>query len=183
MCRGPSNTSLWDFGKDQSLGWKEARHTVMMQGGHMKLYFCSRRHREYCLSDANIINRQASIFRSVFGNCCNLRLHGHRCIRTTALLFRRTGGLRRAQSASLVRLIEVCTHNILSVSFKTLQVRAPADENSHDGMQLIDLRQGEREPVHVFIGLWEISSSVNLKPNLIDHTGIPFRSAIILLIC
>ncbi len=63
-----------------------------------------------------------------------------------------------------------------SVSYKTL--RASVDENSHAGMQLMNLRYGAREPIHVFIGLQEISSSVNMRPDSIDPTGIPFRSAI-----
>ena len=78
----------------------------------------------------------------------------------------------------------MCTHNILSVSYKALQEQS--NENPDARMQLPNLRQGESELVHVFIGLRDISfpmSSESLRPEVISRTGIPSRPAMISLIC
>ena len=72
----------------------------------------------------------------------------------------------------------------MSVSYKALQEQA--NENSDADVQLANLRPGESELVHVFIGLRDISSSVSsesLRSEQISRKGIPSWSAIMPLIC
>ena len=109
-----------------------------MQARHMEFNFCSSRDGECCLSAISIIHRQAGIFRSLFVDCRRLRLYDHRWPKAVTDLIRRTGGLHRGVSFACKTLEEKCTHNILSVSFKTLQ--APADENSENSVQSKNLR-------------------------------------------
>jgi hypothetical protein len=64
-----------------------------MQTGKVKVYFCSRRDGECCLSTVGTIHCEAGIFYSHFVNFWDLSLHGHRRVRVTAHLIRRTGVL------------------------------------------------------------------------------------------
>ena len=80
----------------------------------------------------------------------------------------------------MIYLIEIYTHNILSVSYKTL--RAPGDEDLNVGTHSINLRHGALEPVHVFMGLDEIISAVSMRLDLMDRTNVLFRSTVIPLI-
>ena len=74
---------------------------VIMQAGKMKVYFRSSRDRECCLPAVSITHRQAGIFRSLFGKCWHLRLHGHNWLRACDHLIRRTGVLSHAVSFAL----------------------------------------------------------------------------------